>query len=585
MDQRPSDSLAIAVAQLNPTVGDIAGNADKARRARAQAAGTGADLLALPELFLSGYPPEDLVLKPAFQAACRAMVEKLARETADGGPAVLIGTPWRDESKLYNAYCLLDRGVIAAVRLKVNLPNYGVFDERRLFAPGPPPGPVSFRGVRIGLPVCEDIWTEWGDYEDVVECLAETGAELMIVPNGSPYSRNKDDVRLNIAVARVTESDLPLIYVNQVGGQDELVFDGASFGLHADRSLAFQLPAFREEIKTLHWRRSGNEWRCANGPIEIIDEGEKADYRACMLGLRDYVNKNGFKGVVLGLSGGIDSALAATLSADALGPERVRCVMLPYRFTSQQSLDDAARVAKALGVHYDMVPIESAVRGLEQALGEVFRGQPRDVTEENLQSRTRGTILMAISNKLGLMVVTTGNKSEMSVGYATLYGDMNGGFNPIKDLYKTEVYRLARLRNQWKPDDALGPAGEVIAGNILTRAPTAELRENQTDQDSLPPYDVLDPILERLVEREQPIAQIITEGFDLETVTKVDRMLNLAEYKRRQAAPGVKVTLKNFGRDRRYPIVNRFRDSGAPLPQPDQSVLKAAPAKTEAYDF
>ena len=585
MDQRPSDSLAIAVAQLNPTVGDIAGNADKARRARAQAAGTGADLLALPELFLSGYPPEDLVLKPAFQAACRAMVEKLARETADGGPAVLIGTPWRDESKLYNAYCLLDRGVIAAVRLKVNLPNYGVFDERRLFAPGPPPGPVSFRGVRIGLPVCEDIWTEWGDYEDVVECLAETGAELMIVPNGSSYSRNKDDVRLNIAVARVTESDLPLIYVNQVGGQDELVFDGASFGLHADRSLAFQLPAFREEIKTLHWRRSGNEWRCANGPIEIIDEGEKADYRACMLGLRDYVNKNGFKGVVLGLSGGIDSALAAILSADALGPERVRCVMLPYRFTSQQSLDDAARVAKALGVHYDMVPIESAVRGLEQALGEVFRGQPRDVTEENLQSRTRGTILMAISNKFGLMVVTTGNKSEMSVGYATLYGDMNGGFNPIKDLYKTEVYRLARLRNQWKPDDALGPAGEVIAGNILTRAPTAELRENQTDQDSLPPYDVLDPILERLVEREQPIAQIITEGFDLETVTKVDRMLNLAEYKRRQAAPGVKVTLKNFGRDRRYPIVNRFRDSGAPLPQPDQSVLKAAPAKTEAYDF
>jgi len=585
MDQRPSDSLAIAVAQLNPTVGDVAGNAEKVRRARAQAAGTGADLVALPELFLSGYPPEDLVLKPAFQAACRAMVEKLARETADGGPAVLIGTPWRDENKLYNAYCLLDRGAIAAVRLKVNLPNYGVFDERRIFAPGPIPGPVSFRGVRIGLPVCEDIWTEWGDYEDVVECLAETGAELMIVPNGSPYSRNKDDVRLNIAVARVTESDLPLIYVNQVGGQDELVFDGASFGLHADRSLAFQLPAFREEIKTLHWRRSGNEWRCANGPIEIIDEGEKADYRACMLGLRDYVNKNGFKGVVLGLSGGIDSALAATLSADALGPERVRCVMLPYRFTSQQSLDDAARVAKALGVHYDMVPIESAVRGLEQALGEVFRGQPRDVTEENLQSRTRGTILMAISNKFGLMVVTTGNKSEMSVGYATLYGDMNGGFNPIKDLYKTEVYRLARLRNQWKPDDALGPAGEVIAGNILTRAPTAELRENQTDQDSLPPYDVLDPILERLVEREQPIAQIITEGFDLETVTKVDRMLNLAEYKRRQAAPGVKVTLKNFGRDRRYPIVNRFRDSGAPLPQPDQSVLKAAPAKTEAYDF
>jgi len=585
MNARPTDRLAIAIGQLNPIVGDIAGNADKARRARAEAARSGADIVALPELFLSGYPPEDLVLKPAFQAACRAKVEELARETANGGPALLIGTPWLEEGKVYNAYCLLDRGAIAAVRRKVNLPNYGVFDERRVFAPGPPPGPVNFRGVRIGIPICEDIWTEWGDYEDVVECLAETGAELMIVPNGSPYSRDKDDMRLNLAVARVTESGVPLIYINQVGGQDELVFDGASFGLNADRALAFQLPAFREVVQTLRWERSGNGWRCVDDFIVAVEAGEKADYFACMLGLRDYVGKNGFKGVVLGLSGGVDSALVAALAVDALGADRVHCVMLPYRYTSRQSLDDAAQVAKALGVQYDTVPIESAVLGLEKALAPVFAGQPRDVTEENLQARARGTILMAISNKLGLMVVTTGNKSEMSVGYATLYGDMNGGFNPIKDLYKTEVYRLARLRNGWKPDGALGPGAQVIPDNILTRAPSAELRENQTDQDTLPPYDVLDQILERLVEREEPIAKIAEDGFDRETVMKVERMLNLAEYKRRQAAPGVKVTLKNFGRDRRYPIVNRFRDSGEPLPKPDDALVKNAAAKSEAYDF
>src|SRR5262252_3306590 len=585
MNARPTDRLAIAIGQLNPTVGDIAGNADKARRARAEAARSGADIVALPELFLSGYPPEDLVLKPAFQAACRAKVEELARETASGGPALLIGTPWLEEGKVYNAYCLLDRGVIAAVRRKVNLPNYGVFDERRVFAPGPPPGPVNFRGVRIGIPICEDIWTEWGDYEDVVECLAETGAELMIVPNGSPYSRDKDDVRLNLAVARVTESSVPLIYVNQVGGQDELVFDGASFGLHADRALAFQLPAFREVVQTLRWERSGNGWRCIDDFIVAVEAGDKADYFACMLGLRDYVSKNGFKGVVLGLSGGVDSALVAALAVDALGADRVHCVMLPYRYTSRQSLDDAAQVAKALGVQYDTVPIESAVLGLENALAPVFAGQPRDVTEENLQARARGTILMAISNKFGLMVVTTGNKSEMSVGYATLYGDMNGGFNPIKDIYKTEVFRLSSLRNSWKPEGALGPSGEVIPPNIITRPPTAELRENQTDQDSLPPYDMLDAILERLVAKEEPLADIVAEGFDKDVVARVDRLLNVAEYKRRQAAPGVKVTEKNFGRDRRYPITNRFRDSGKPLPKPDDALVsRAGKVSAEAFD-
>src|SRR5262244_2578609 len=456
MNARPTDRLAIAIGQLNPTLGDIAGNADKARRARAEAARSGADIVALPELFLSGYPPEDLVLKPAFQAACRSAVEALAGETADGGPALMVGTPWRENGKLYNALALLEQGAVTAVRLKVNLPNYGVFDERRVFASGPPPGPANFRGVRIGIPICEDIWTEWGDYEDVVECLAETGAELMIVPNGSPYSRDKDDVRLNLAVARVTESGVPLIYINQIGGQDELVFDGASFGLHADRALAFQLPAFREVVTTVRWERSGDGWRCVDGVIGPVEEGDEADYFACMLGLRDYVNKNGFKGVVLGLSGGVDSALVAVLAVDALGADRVRCVMLPYRYTSQASLDDAARVAEAVGVKYEVVPIESAVLGLEKALAPIFAGQPRDVTEENLQARARGTILMAISNKFALMVVTTGNKSEMSVGYGTLYGDMNGGFNPIKDLYKTEVYRLARLRNSNVPKGAKG---------------------------------------------------------------------------------------------------------------------------------
>ncbi len=584
MDVRSPDSLAIAVAQLNPTVGDIAGNAEKVRRARDTAAGQGADLVVFPELFIAGYPPEDLVLKPAFQAACRNAVEELARETSDG-PGLLVGAPWVEGGRLYNAVALLEGGAIAALRYKVNLPNYGVFDERRVFAPGPVPGPINFRGVRIGIPICEDIWTDWGDYENVVECLTETGAELLVVPNGSPFRHGVADQRLNVVVPRVKESGLPLIYANQIGGQDELVFDGASLALNADCSLAFQLRSYQKEIVTAHWCRVGATWRCQDGSIASLPEGDKADYSACVLGLRDYVNKNGFPGVVLGLSGGIDSALCATMAVDALGPERVRCIMLPYRFTAQESLNDAAACAAALGVRYQVLPIASAVEGFEAALSSAFSGLPRDVTEENLQARARGTILMAVSNKFNLMVVTTGNKSEMSVGYATLYGDMNGGFNPIKDLYKTEVFRLARLRNRWKPEGAKGPDGLVIPENIITRPPTAELRENQKDEDSLPPYDFLDAILERLVEREEPVSTIVSAGFDRETVMRVERMLNLAEYKRRQAAPGVKVTLKNFGRDRRYPITNRFRDPGTPLTTPDATLLSGKPAKTEAFDF
>jgi NAD+ synthase len=550
-----TDTLKIALAQLNPTVGDLAGNTEKLRRARARAAAEGADLVVLPELFITGYPPEDLVRKPAFAAAARAAVEAVAKDTADGGPGVLVGSIWAEDGKLYNAAALLDGGRVQGVRFKVDLPNYGVFDEKRVFDIGPMPGPVNFRGVRIGVPICEDIWQD-----EVCECLQETGSEFLISPNGSPFDWPKPDLRMNVAVARVTETGLPLLYVNQVGGQDELVFDGASFVLNADCTLAVQMPAWEEAITVVTLKRDNGGWRCEQGPRASIDDKESAAYHACMLGLRDYVDKNGFPGVVLGLSGGIDSALVAALATDALGAERVHCVMLPYRYTSNVSLNDAAECAKALGVRYDIVPIAEPVEGFAKALAPLFKGRAPDITEENIQSRVRGTALMAISNKFGGMVVTTGNKSEMSVGYATIYGDMNGGFNPIKDLYKMEVYALSRWRNAHLPKGAKGPRGLVIPENIITRPPTAELRENQTDQDSLPPYEVLDDILECLVEKEMPLAKIVARGHAPEIVKKIERLLYIAEYKRRQAAPGVKITARNFGRDRRYPITNKFRE-------------------------
>ena len=582
---QPATQFTVTLAQLNPTVGDVEGNSAKARAARTQAAADGADLLVFPELFIAGYPPEDLILKPSFQAACRGAIESLARDTADGGPAVLIGTPWVDDGKLYNACALLDGGRIAALRFKANLPNYGVFDEKRLFAVGPASGPVTIRGVRVGVPICEDIWLEESqEYENIVECLAETGAEILIVPNGSPYSRDKHDLRLSIVVARIRETGLPLVYLNQIGGQDEVVFDGGSFALNADLSVAAQLPSFAENITTLRWTKDEEGWRCA-GPVASLIDGDKADYAACVLGLRDYVEKNRFPGVLLGISGGIDSALCAAMAVDALGVERVRGIMLPFRYTAQMSLDEAAKLAAALGIRYEVLPIAAAVNGFEEILAKPFEGLQRDITEENLQARTRGTLLMAISNKTGAMVVTTGNKSEMSVGYATLYGDMNGGFNPIKDIYKTEVFRLSYLRNGWKPEGALGPSGEVIPPSLITRPPTAELRENQTDQDSLPPYDLLDAILERLVEREEPLSAIIAAGFDREVVVRIDRLLNIAEYKRRQAAPGVKVTRKNFGRDRRYPITNRFRDNGQVPAEADETLLsRSGRSSTGAFE-
>ena len=547
-------TLRIALAQLNPTLGDIAGNVAKLKAARAEATKAGADLVLYPELFICGYPPEDLVRKPAFAMACRAAVEALAPEIK-GAPAVLVGTVWPDGDKLYNAVALIEDGKITGIRTKVDLPNYGVFDEKRVFDAGPLPGPLNFKGVRIGVPICEDIWKD-----EVTECLAECGTEILLVPNGSPYEWNKEDVRLNIAVARITETDLPLAYLNQVGGQDELVFDGSSFVLNGDRSLAVQLPAWEEAVVVTEWTKGAAGWSCKPGPKAVLPDGDAAAYHACVMGLRDYVTKNGFPGVVLGLSGGVDSALVAAISADALGPDRVHAIMLPYRYTSNESVADAAQCAKALGIRYDTVPIAPAVEGLYGMLEPLFTGRQRDTTEENIQSRVRGTTLMAVSNKFGAMLVTTGNKSEMSVGYATIYGDMNGGFNPIKDLYKMEVYRLCRWRNANVPKGGMGPAGTVIPENIITKAPTAELRENQKDQDSLPPYEQLDDILTCLVENEMPLADIIKRGHTVETVKKIERLLYLAEYKRRQAAPGIKISRRNFGRDRRYPVTNRFRE-------------------------
>ena len=546
--------MRIALAQLDPTVGDLDGNLKKLVTARDEAARLGAELVVYPELFVTGYPPEDLVLKPSFQLAARSKLEALAA-TLGAGPGVLVGTIWPEGGKLYNAVVLIDEGAIKAVRTKVDLPNYGVFDEKRVFAAGPLPGPILFRGVKIGAPICEDIWKD-----EVTECLEECGAEILLVPNGSPFDWKKPDVRLGVAVARVTETGLPLAYVNQVGGQDELVFDGASFVLNADRTLAAQLPAWREAVVVTEWTKSNGRWVCAPGVVTPNEEGDAAAYSACVLGLRDYVAKNGFPGVVLGLSGGIDSALVAAIAVDALGPEKVHAIMLPSRHTSDASLTDAAACARALGIRYDKISIEPGVSGLAWGLKDLFAGTKPDITEENIQSRVRGTLLMAVSNKFGSMVVTTGNKSAMSVGYATLYGDMNGGFNPIKDLYKMEVYRLSRWRNDNAPAGGLGPRGRVIPERILTKAPTAELRPDQTDQDSLPPYEVLDDILASLVEGEMPLAEIVAKGHAPETVLKVDRLLRIAEYKRRQAAPGVKISSKSFGRERRYPITNKFRE-------------------------
>ena len=548
-------TLTIALAQVNPLVGDVAGNAALVRRMRDDAAAQGADLVVFPELVLVGYPPEDLVLRPALVAAAAEALHALERDSAGpGAPGVVVTLPWRQNGCLRNSVALVAEGR-SELRFKHALPNYGVFDEKRVFDAGPLPEPVTFRGVRLGLPICEDIWSP-----EVAAHLAQRGAQLLAVPNGSPFDVEKFAHRLDLARMRTAETGVPLAYVNQIGGQDELVFDGGSFVMSATGTLACLLPFWSESVTLTRWHVSETGACCEGDTTWSAQPRIESVYCAMMLGLRDYARKNRFPGVVLGLSGGIDSALTAAVAVDALGAAHVRGVCLPSRFTSRESLEDAAATAQLLDIRRDTLPIEGPVVASESVLAPIFGSRPRDTTEENIQARVRGVLLMGISNKCGDLLVTTGNKSEMSVGYATLYGDMCGGYSVLKDVYKTEVYALAHWRNAHVPEGGLGPRGRVIPERSITKAPTAELRPNQTDRDTLPPYEDLDAILQGLVEEELSVADIVARGFSHDTVTRVQRLLYSAEYKRRQAPPGVKITSKSFGRDRRYPITNAFRE-------------------------
>ncbi len=545
----------ITLGQVNPTLGDLAGNAARAREVWRAGKAAGADLVALPEMFLSGYQTQDLVWRPAFADACMATARALARDCADG-PALAVGCPLREDGLTHNSYWILTGGEVRAVIRKHELPNKTVFDEVRVFTPGPLQGPVQIGSVRVGFPICEDAW-----HGSVAETLAETGAEILVVPNGSPYYRDKFEVRLNHMVARTVETGLPLVYVNMLGGQDDQVFDGGSFVLNPGGGLAVELPVFEDRIDHVDLMLTDEGWRAERGERAVHPSAWEQDYRAMCLGLADYCRKSGLERVLLGLSGGIDSALVAAIAVDALGAENVRCVMLPSAYTSEESLEDAAAVASALGCRLDEVPISGSRAAVTEALAPLFAGTEPGVAEENIQSRLRGLILMALSNKSGEMLLTTGNKSEVAVGYATIYGDMAGGYNPIKDLYKTRVFETCRWRNTNHRGWMKGPAGEVIPPRVIDKPPSAELRADQKDEDSLPPYPVLDAILEGLVDRDASVAELVDLGFDRATVKRVEALIYGSEYKRFQSAPGVRLTRRSFWLDRRYPIVNRWRDS------------------------
>lgn len=542
-----ADSLRIAFAQMKQRVGDLEANAASILEMRRRAGD--ADLLLCPELQLIGYPPEDLVLNPEFVRRAHERTDELVAATAEPGPAILFGTIVVEGNRTYNAMLLASSGRVLGRTLKRELPNYGTFDEKRIFAPGPLPEPIEFKGVKLGVPICEDIWAEI-----VCAHLAEAGANLLLVPNGSPYELDKDETRYRLVRSRALETALPIAYLNRVGGQDELVFDGSSFIVHPDGERVLQMPDWDEALQITDWKRTQEGWRCMTRGTHALDAFPEDVYRAMMVGLHDYVRLNGFSGVILGLSGGIDSALSAAIAVDALGPDKVWGVMLPSKYTSTESLDDARECARLVGCRHDVVPIARAV----EAIGEMLP----DLTgfaAENVQARLRMVALMALSNSSGQMLLTTGNKSEMSVGYATLYGDMAGGYSVLKDAYKTTVFALSRWRNANKPESALGPDGPVMPERVITKPPTAELRPGQKDEDSLPRYSVLDRILEGLVDKEMSVEDVAAAtGEDIGLVSDIESKLLKAEYKRRQAPPGVKIGVRNFGRDRRYPISNFF---------------------------